>query len=161
MYNVKGTYGSSSSYVMRAPPGPGSGFEGWSVWEPTYDIVNAFQNADGKWTIRYRTEELPFIWKPTMTDNGIQYEPTTIEATNVNPWENRDIRLKAWHPSAMVKNGVIGDDNREVEDFQPAEEGVTPGKDSRMGDTYWTVHWLVITWRKFLIRGEHARWECV
>ena len=159
MYNVKGTYGSSSSYVMQAPPGPGSGFEGWSVWEPTYDIVNAFQNADGT---DYTVQGLKSytIQKPTMTDNGIQYEPTTIEATNVNPWENRDIRLKADILCDGEKWGY-GDDNREVEDFQPAEEGVTPGKDSRMGDTYWNGSLTGYNMKKFLDPSVNTHDESV
>lgn len=148
MYNVKGSYGSSSSYVMQAPPGPGSGFEGWSTWEPTYDIVNAFQNADGT---EYQVNGLKSytIHKPTMTDNGIQYTPTTIEATNINPWQNRDIRLKA----DILCDGEpwgYGDSRREVEDFQPAEEGVIPGKDSRMGDTYWNGSLTGYNMKKFL-----------
>ena len=43
----KGIAGSSASLVMQAPAGPGNGYEGWSTWQPTYEIVELFQNADG------------------------------------------------------------------------------------------------------------------
>lgn len=148
MYNVKGTYGSSSSYYMQAPPGPGSGYNGWSTWEPTYDIVNAYQNSDGtEYSIKGIKDYT--IQKPTMSDNGIVYTTTTIKATNINPWEGRDIRLKANILCDGDKWG-FGDSNREVEDFQPAEEGATPGKDSKMGDTYWNASLTGYNMKKFL-----------
>ena len=96
------------------PPGPGNLFEGWGTFDPTQNLVDKFQMADGT----------PYV-KPTGT-------------ITENPWEGREIRLKA----NIFCDGDIwgyGDDKRAVEVFVAGEEGVVPGKDSSDGEYWWNA----------------------
>lgn len=147
-FNIKGTTGASQSYVMQAPPGPGSGYGGWSTWEPTYEIVNSFENADGTIYITKGLKDYT-IHKPSIVNGSISYKDTTVLATSENPYDGRDIRLKADILFDGEKWGY-GDSKRVVEDFEPAEQGVVPGKDSRTGDTYWNASLTRYNMKKFL-----------
>lgn len=150
LYDQKGIAGSSSSLVMQAPAGPGNGFGGWSTWQPTYEIVALFQQADGTPYVPAATK--PFtILQTTMdaaTGEAIQQE-TTLQAWDANPWENREIRLKA----NIFYDGArwgYGDSNREVELFEAGATGIIPGKDSRTGETWWNGTKTGYNMRKFL-----------
>ena len=96
------------------PPGPGNLFEGWGTFDPTQNLVDKFQMADGT----------PYV-KPSGT-------------VTENPWEGREIRLKA----TIFCDGDIwgyGSDKRAVEVFVAGEEGVIPGKDSSQGEYWWNA----------------------
>lgn len=153
LHDSKGQAGSSSSFIMQAPAGPGSGFGGWSTWQPTNDIVEKFQCADGS----------PFVEEPTeaynILETTMEYDANgqpvavkkekTIQATSKNIWANREIRLNA----AIFIDGQewgYGKDHREIELFEPAEDGVLPGKDSRVGDYWWNGSKTGYNMRKFL-----------
>lgn len=114
---------SNVSFLHQAPCGTGSGFNGWGTMEPTVEVVDRFQNADG-------------------TD----YK---IEAETEYPWDNREIRLKA----NILCDGDLwgyGSDKREVEVFLPGEEGVVAGLDSQEGPAYWNSTLTGYSMRKFL-----------
>ena len=150
LYDEKGIAGSSASLVMQAPAGPGNGYEGWSTWQPTYEIVELFQNADG--TPYKPAETKPFTILQTTIDpdsGEATQKEVTIQASDVNPWEGREIRLKA----NILYDGMLwgyGDSNREIELFEAGAKGVIPGKDSRTGETWWNGTKTGYNMRKFL-----------
>lgn len=111
------------SFLHQSPCGTGSGFGGWGTMVPTVELVDRFQNTDG-------------------TDY-------VAEAETENPWDNREIRLKA---NIMLdgEQWGYGSDKREVEYFLPGEEGVVAGLDSRQGSAYWNATLTGYGMRKFL-----------
>ena len=111
------------SFLHQSPCGTGSGYGGWGTMQPTLEIVDRFQCAD-----------------------GTEYQ---IEAENEYPWDNRDIRLKA---NILVDGDEwgYGADKREVEYFMPGEDGVVAGLDSRGGPSYWNATITGFSMRKFL-----------
>lgn len=114
---------SNVSFLHQAPCGTGSGFNGWGTMEPTVELVDRFQNAD-----------------------GTKYE---IEPETEYPWDNREIRLKA----NILCDGDpwgYGADKRQVEVFLPGEEGVVAGLDSQWGPAYWNSTLTGYSMRKFL-----------
>ena len=151
-YNIKGTYGFALHYLFQAPMGPYSGYGGWGVWTPTYDIAHAYQYADGttfetKGLGQY-TVSLPTINPET---KEIIFEKTVIEATEVSPWENRELRFYA----NILHDGALwgyGDDNHPLELFEPGEEGVIPGESSpsNTSDEYWNASQTGLTMKKFM-----------
>ncbi|MGG6549158.1 UNVERIFIED_CONTAM: RagB/SusD family nutrient uptake outer membrane protein, partial [Prevotella sp. 15_C9] len=83
-------------YMFQAPTGPYNGYNGWGVWTPTYDIVNAYQREDGsKYIVQglsYYNISLPSVNEET---NQIIYKDSTIQATKIQPWEGREMRFYA------------------------------------------------------------------
>lgn len=155
LYDEKAVTGfSNSSCVMQTPAGPGNGFEGWSTWQPTYEIVNVFQNADGTpyvpaETKPYKITTYEYVWSDELWQDVLVATPTTIQATEVNPWENREIRLDA----NILYDGSMwgyGEDHRAVELFEAGEDGVTAGKDSRTGTYWWNGTKSGYNMKKFL-----------
>ena len=128
LYDDKWITSGGHSYFMQTPAGVGNGFEGWSTWQPTYEIVNTFQMADGTPFVEASTEEYT-LYPGTVNERKIQ-------ATTVNPWTNREIRLDAniFYDGSMWG---YGDDHRAVEIFEAGEPDVIPGKDSRSGEYWW------------------------
>lgn len=113
----------NNSFLMQAPCGSGSGFNGWGAMVPTMELVDRFQCADG-------------------TD----YKPGDITEY---PWGNREIRLKA----NVLLDGEqwgYGSDKREVEYFLPGEDGVVTGLDSYYGASGWNATQTGYCMRKFL-----------
>lgn len=128
LYDDKWITSGGHAYYMQAPAGVGNGFEGWSTWQPTYEIVNLFQMADGT----------PFVEAPTQeyTLYAGTANERTIQATTENPYKNREIRFDA----NIFYDGCMwgyGSDHRAVEIFEAGESGVVPGKDSRSGEYWW------------------------
>ena len=83
--------------VHTVPPGPGNLYEGWGTFDVTQNLIDKFQMADGT----------PYV-KPS----GI---------TTENPWEGREIRLKA----NILCDGDLwgyGDDEREVEVYVGSDD---------------------------------------
>ena len=128
LYDDKWITSGGHAYFMQTPAGVGNGFEGWSTWQPTYEIVNLFQMADGTPFVEGQTQEYT-LYKGTSNER-------TIQATTENPWKNREIRLDAniFYDGSMWG---YGDDYRAVEIFEAGEDGVVPGKDSRSGEYWW------------------------
>lgn len=150
LYDTKGISGTSASFVMQAPAGPGSGFGGWSTWQPTEEIVSKFENADGTSYVPAQTKEYTILETTMDPETGEAVKKQkTIQATDKNPWEGRDIRLAA----TIFTDGQMwgyGDSHREIELFEPAEEGVVAGKDSRVGESWWNGTKTGYNMRKFL-----------
>ncbi len=150
LYDSKGISGSSASFVMQAPAGPGSGYGGWSTWQPTEEIASKFQNSDG--TPYQAAETKTYKILETVIDPATgeaKKQEKNIQASNINPWSNRDIRLSA----SIFTDGQqwgFGDSKREIELFEPAEENVIPGKDSRVGETWWNGTKTGYNMKKFL-----------
>lgn len=150
LYDTKSVASSNASFIMQAPAGPGSGYGGWGTWQPTEEIVSKFQNADGTTFVAGQTKSytiLETVMDPA-TGQAIKKQKT-IQATETNPWKNRDIRLAA----SIFTDGQTwgyGDSNREIELFEPAEEGVVGGKDSRVGESWWNGSKTGYNMRKFL-----------
>ena len=152
LYNNKGTYGSALHYLFQSPNGPYNGYNGWGVWLPTYDIVNAFQNEDGsKYTVKGLASyniSLPSVDPET---NQIIYKDATIEATEIKPWEGREMRFYA----NILYDGAMwgyGDDNHAIAIYEPGEEGVLPGEQSPSytDGEYWNATQTGYYMRKFL-----------
>lgn len=122
-YDPKFGSGDNMSMLYQAPCGSGKGFGGWGNFNPTQNIVDRFQMADG-----------------TAPEVKSYYEE--------NPWQNREIRFYA----AFLCDGDrwgYGNDNREVEIFY-GEQGVANGKDSKWGDYWWNASDTGYSMRKFL-----------
>lgn len=122
--------GDNMSYLYQAPCGIGNGFQGWGNFNPTQEIADFFQNADG-------SEFVPQSY----------YEAAAGDQPSA--WKGREPRFYA----ALLLDGDMwgyGDSRREVEVFRSGETGVTAGKDSDQGEYYWnasnTGYWM----RKFL-----------
>ena len=152
LYNSKGTYGQALNYMFQAPTGPYNGYNGWGVWTPTYDIVNAYQREDGsKYTVQglsYYNISLPSVNEET---NQIIYKDSMIQATKTQPWEGREMRFYA----NILYNGAMwgyGDDNHAIAIYEPGEEGVLPGEQSPSytDGEYWNATKTGYIMRKFL-----------
>lgn len=152
LYNSKGTYGQALNYMFQAPTGPYNGYNGWGVWTPTYDIVNAYQREDGReYTVQGLASydiSLPSVNEET---NQIVYKDTTIEATKNQPWEGREMRFYA----NILYDGAMwgyGDDNHAIAIYEPGEEGVLPGEQSPSytDGEYWNATKTGYIMRKFL-----------
>lgn len=152
LYNSKGTYGRALNYMFQAPTGPYNGYNGWGVWTPTYDIVNAYQKADGS---KYAMQGVaPYnISMPTVNPetNQISYKDSTIMATTIQPWEGREMRFYA----NILYDGAMwgyGDDNHAIGLYEPGEEGVLPGEQSPSytDGEYWNATQTGYIMRKFL-----------
>lgn len=113
----------NNSFLHQSPCGSGSGYGGWGTMQPTLEVVDRFQRADGT--------------------------PYEFEAETEYPWDNRDIRLKA---NILVDGDEwgYGADRRQVEYFLPGEDGVVAGLDSRNGPAYWNATITGFSMRKFL-----------
>lgn len=151
LYNNKGTYGSALHYLFQAPNGPYNGYNGWGVWLPTYNIANAFQNADG--TEFNMTGLASYnISLPSVNENNeIIYTPTTITATKEKPWANREMRFYA----NILYDGALwgyGDDNHALQIYEPGEEGVLPGEQSTSytDGEFWNATQTGYIMRKFM-----------
>lgn len=126
MFDTKRAAGSNSSFLHQAPCGPGSGFaNGWGTLQPTQEIVDKFQLADGT----------PYI----IPEGELDF----------NPWEGRDLRL---HATIFIDGSRwgYGEDNREIEFFVAGEKDVVAGKDSREGADWWNATRTGYGMKKFL-----------
>lgn len=152
LYNSKGTYGSALHYLFQAPNGPYNGYNGWGVWLPTYDIVNAYQNEDGsKYTVKRLASYTISIPSVDTETNQIVYKKATIQATETKPWEDRELRFYA----NILYDGAMwgyGDDNHAIGVYEPGDEGVLPGEQSPSytDGEYWNATQTGYFMRKFL-----------
>ncbi len=123
LYNTQGEGAYNNSYLFQAPCGTGSGFNGWGNFQATQEIVDQFEMANGT----------PYV-------RGSEKE---------NPYLNRDLRFAA---TIFTDGSTWGyrADEREVECFFGAEDGVPNGKDSRRGDSWWNGTQTGYYIRKFL-----------
>lgn len=142
----------SSSYPMSAPPGAYNGYNGWGVWLPTYDIVNAYQYSDGtdfemKDMQNYQIQ-LPSVDPVT---GQIVYKDETINATKVSPWENREMRFYA----NILYDGAewgYAEDKHPIQIFESGAEGVISGEQSPTytSGEYWNATQTGYYMRKFM-----------
>lgn len=129
LYDPKYGSGDNNTFLYQAPCGIGNGFQGWGNFNPTQNIVNKFQMADG-------------------TPAAVK---TYYEAY---PWTGREIRFYA----AFLLDGDkwgYGDDNREVEVFLGAD-GLPNGKDSGGGEYWWNASNTGYSMRKFMNPAHDA-----
>lgn len=127
-YNTQYEGAVNMIFLYQAPAGPGNGFNGWGNFQPTQNIVDRFERADGT----------PYI----------QSSPRE------NPYLNRDLRFAAciFHDGCLWGYGA---DEREVEVFYGAD-GLTSGKDSQWGDVWWNGTKTGYYIRKFMNRNYDA-----
>lgn len=123
MYDTKyQTANENSFFLHQAPCGNGNGFGGWGTMQPTVELVDAFQCADGT--------------------------PYQIQPENEYPWNNRDPRLRA----NILLDGDMwgyGSDRRELEFFN-GENGGRDGRDAGASPSYWNATKTGYGMRKFL-----------
>lgn len=130
LYDPKYGAGDNASYLYQAPCGIGNGFQGWGNFNPSQEIVDFFQNADGTSFVPKSYDEAPVGTQPSM-------------------WQGREPRFYA----AFILDGDMwgyGDGRREVEVFRSGDEGVPAGKDSDQGEYYWNASNTGYSMRKFL-----------
>lgn len=120
----------SASYPMSSPPGAYNGYNGWGVWLPTYNITNVYQKADGTdfsmSGLKNYNIQIPSI---DDTTGEIVYKDSTIVATEINPYDNREMRFYA----NILYDGSLwgyGDDNHAVQIYESGQEGVISGEQS-------------------------------
>lgn len=123
LFDPKRVAGSNTVFLHQAPCGSGNGFSGWGTLQPTQNVVDKFQKTDGSTYVRGSEEEYP--------------------------WSDRDLRFYATVFIDGDRWG-FGSDNREVEFFVAGESGVTPGRDSREGTTWWNATQTGYLIKKFL-----------
>lgn len=124
LFDPKYGSGSNMSYLYQAPCGIGNGFQGWGNFNPTQNLVDKFQMADG-----------------TAPENKTYY--------STYPWSGREIRFYA----ALLLDGDewgYGNDRRQVEVFWGENESVPAGKDSGWGEYWWNASNTGYSMRKFL-----------
>lgn len=124
LFDPKYGSGSNMSYLYQAPCGIGNGFQGWGNFNPTQNLVDKFQMADG-----------------TAPENKTYY--------STYPWSGREIRFYA----ALLLDGDewgYGSDRRQVEVFWGENESVPAGKDSGWGEYWWNASNTGYSMRKFL-----------
>lgn len=130
LYDPKYGAGDNNSYLYQAPCGIGNGFQGWGNFNPTQEISDFFENADG-------TKFVP------------QSYSKAAKGDVTSTWKGREPRFYA----AFILDGDTwgyGDGRREVEIFRSGEEGVEAGKDSDQGAYYWNASNTGYSMRKFL-----------
>lgn len=130
LYDPKYGAGDNNSYLYQAPCGIGNGFQGWGNFNPTQEIADLFDNADG-------------------TDFVPQAHYEAVAGDVPSAWKGREPRFY----SAFILDGDqwgYGDGRREVEVFRSGEEGVAAGKDSDQGEYYWNASNTGYSMRKFL-----------
>lgn len=124
MFDPKWGSGDNNSWLYQVPCGIGNGFQGWGNFNPTQNLVDRFQMADGS-------------------------EPEVADFYDHYPWAGREIRFY----SAFILDGDewgFGSDKREVEVFWGNGEGAPAGKDSPWGEYYWNASSTGYSMRKFL-----------
>lgn len=63
LFDPKYGAGENNSYMFQAPCGSGNGFEGWGNFDPSQEIVDKFQMADGtKPVLQDRYTSYPWGW---------------------------------------------------------------------------------------------------
>lgn len=129
LFDPKWGSGDNNSWLYQVPCGVGNGFQGWGNFNPTQNLVDKFQMADGT--------------EPVINDYYVgQYVGDT-------PWQGREMRFY----SAFLLDGDewgFGSDRREVEVFWGNGEGIANGKDSFWGEYYWNASNTGYAMRKFL-----------
>lgn len=142
----------SSSYPMSAPPGAYNGYNGWGVWLPTYDIVNAYQYADGT-DFEMKDLQNYMIQLPSVdpATGQIVYEDETINATKLSPWENREMRFYA----NILYDGAewgYAEDKHPIQIYESGAEGVISGEQSPTytSGEYWNATQTGYYMRKFM-----------
>lgn len=123
--------GSKMAWWHQAPCGIGDGFQGWGTYDPSQNIVDYFEMADGT--------------------KAVKVDTVHLEAGKT-PWEGRDIRMY----SDILFDGDLwgyGQDEREVEVFLKGDENTVSGKDSPEGAYYWNASKTGYHMRKFLNRA--------
>lgn len=129
LFDPKWGSGDNNSWRYQVPCGVGNGFQGWGNFNPTQNLVDKFQMADGT--------------EPVINDYYVgQYVGDT-------PWQGREMRFY----SAFLLDGDewgFGSDRREVEVFWGNGEGIANGKDSFWGEYYWNASNTGYAMRKFL-----------
>lgn len=121
-YDSKYGSGDNMCFLYQAPCGIGNGFEGWGNFQPTQNLVDKFQMADGS--------------KPEVKSYYDEY-----------PWAGREIRFYA----AFLLDGDewgYGSGHREIEVWY-GEDG-NNGKDSQWGPYWWNASKTGYSMRKFL-----------
>ena len=121
-YDSKYGSGDNMCFLYQAPCGIGNGFEGWGNFQPTQNIVDKFQMADGS--------------APEVKSYYEEY-----------PWSGREIRFYA----AFLLDGDewgYGSGHREIEVWY-GEDG-TNGRDSQWGPYWWNASKTGYSMRKFL-----------
>ena len=122
LFDPKYGSGVNQRFLYQAPCGIGNGFEGWGNFQPTQNLVDKFQMADG-----------------TAPEVKSYYEEY--------PWSGREIRFYA----ALLLDGDewgYGNARRQVEVWY-GEDGIN-GKDSQWGDYWWNASKTGYSMRKFL-----------
>lgn len=123
LYDPKYGSGSNMSFLYQAPCGIGNGFQGWGNFNPTQNIVDKFQMADGT-------------------------DPELKTYYDTYPWYGREIRFY----SAFILDGDewgYAADKREVETYFGAD-GLPNGKDSGGGEYWWNASNTGYSMRKFM-----------
>lgn len=121
-YDSKYGSGDNMCFLYQAPCGIGNGFEGWGNFQPTQNLVDKFQMADGS--------------APEVKSYYEEY-----------PWSGREIRFYA----AFLLDGDewgYGSGHREIEVWY-GEDG-TNGRDSQWGPYWWNASKTGYSMRKFL-----------
>ena len=124
LFDPKYGSGDNNSFLYQAPCGIGNGFQGWGNFNPTQNLVDKFQMADG-----------------TVPEKKTYYDHY--------PWNGREIRFYA----ALLLDGDewgYGNDKREVEVFYGGDETIPAGKDSSWGEYWWNASNTGYSMRKFL-----------
>ena len=122
LYDPKYGSGDNMTFLYQAPCGIGNGYQGWGNFNPTQNLVDKFQMADG-------TPADPLVYSE-------EY-----------PWAGREIRFYA----AFLLDGDewgYGQDKRQVEVWY-GEDGIN-GKDSAWGDYWWNASNTGYSMRKFM-----------
>ena len=124
LFDPKYGSGDNNSFLYQAPCGIGNGFQGWGNFNPTQNLVDKFQMADG-----------------TASEKKTHYD--------YYPWNGREIRFYA----AFLLDGDewgYGKDKREVEVYYGGDETIPAGKDSNWGEYWWNASNTGYSMRKFL-----------
>ncbi len=150
LYNTKDPEGGALNYLFAAPMGAFTGGHGWGVWLPTYQAADIYENADGS---KFEMKDVQdyTIKQAEVTDQGIVYNPATVKATKTSPYEGREMRFYA----NFIYDGSMwgyGDANREIDVYEPGEEGVKGGNSSAFNtdDEYWNATKTGYYMKKFL-----------
>ena len=150
----------SASYPMSSPQGAYNGYNGWGVWLPTYNITNVYQKADGTdfsmSGLKNYNIQIPSI---DDTTGEIVYKDSTIVATEINPYDNREMRFYA----NILYDGSLwgyGDDNHAVQIYESGQEGVISGEQSPTytSGEYWNATQTGYYLRKFM-NANYNQWD--
>lgn len=144
LYDPKYGAGENNSWIFQVPCGNGNGFEGWGNFNPTQNIVEKFEMADGSkanWDMDYWDEN------PYDRDFEIRFKADIFCDGDIWGYGSGKRPVEVFHNETIVDWGTAKDENGDEYEYPIYEPA---GKDSSDGEFWWNASETGYSMRKFL-----------